>query len=67
MQTGIAPTVVVRQAAPGDTAAMAALHVRAWRAAYAGLVPDEFLAGLKVEDREAMWRGSVTAPEVAPA
>ena len=67
MPTGIAPIVVVRQAAPGDTAAMAALHVRAWRAAYAGLVPDEFLAGLKVEDREAMWRGSVTAPEVAPA
>ena len=30
-------------------------------------MPDEFLAGLKVEEREAMWRGSVTAPEVAPA
>ena len=46
---------------------MAALHVRAWRATYTGLVPDGFLAGLKVEDREAMWRRSVTAPEVAPA
>ena len=45
---------------------MAALHVRAWRATYAGLIPDEFLAGLKVEDREARWRGSLTAPEVAP-
>jgi len=67
MQSGIAPTVVVRQAVPGDPPAMAALHVRAWRATYAGLIPDEFLAGLKVEDREAMWRRSVTAPEVAPA
>jgi GNAT superfamily N-acetyltransferase len=61
------PTPIVRQAAPGDVQAMAALHVRAWRAAYAGVVPDEFLASLKVEDREAMWRRSVTAPEVAPA
>jgi GNAT superfamily N-acetyltransferase len=46
---------------------MAALHVRAWRAAYAGIMPDAFLAGLRVEEREAMWRRSLTAPEVAPA
>ncbi len=67
MQSGIAPTLVVRQAAPGDAPAMAALHVRAWRATYSGLIPDEFLAGLKVADREAMWQRSLTAPEVAPA
>jgi GNAT superfamily N-acetyltransferase len=68
MQTGIAARggVHVRPAMPGDAPAMAALHVRAWQAAYAGTLPDEFLAGLKVEDREAMWRRSVTAPEVAP-
>jgi ribosomal protein S18 acetylase RimI-like enzyme len=60
-------SVIVRAALPADVPAMAALHVRAWRATYVGLVPDEFLAGLKVEDREAMWRRSVTAPEVAPA
>jgi len=63
MQTGIA----VRPAAPGDVPAMAALHVRAWRATYAELLPASFLAGLKVEDREAMWRRSVTTPELAPA
>jgi len=62
MQTGI-----VRAAVPGDAPAMAALHVRAWRAAYAGIMPDAFLAGLRVEEREAMWRRSLTAPEVAPA
>ena len=63
MQTGIA----VRPAVPADAPAMAALHVRAWRAAYAGVMPDAFLAALKVEEREAMWRRSLTAPELAPA
>lgn len=64
--TGV-PSVMVRAAVPADVSAMAALHVRAWRATYTGLIPDAFLAGLKVEDREAMWRRSVTAPELAPA
>src|SRR5690348_16129320 len=63
----VAPSVIVRAAVPADVVAMAALHVRAWRATYAGLLPDEFLAGLKVEEREARWRQSLTAPEVAPA
>ena len=31
-----APSVIVRAAAPVDAPAMAALHVRAWRATYAG-------------------------------
>jgi GNAT superfamily N-acetyltransferase len=61
-----APSVIVRAAAPPDASAMAALHLRAWRATYAGLIPDEFLAGLTVEAREARWRHSLTAPEVAP-
>jgi GNAT superfamily N-acetyltransferase len=61
------PSVIVRAAAPGDPVAMAALHVRAWRATYTGLLPPSFLAGLKIEDREAMWRRSVTEPHLAPA
>jgi GNAT superfamily N-acetyltransferase len=63
MQTGIA----VRAAAPSDAVAMAALHLRAWRATYAGILPDGFLAGLKTADREAMWRRALTTPELAPA
>jgi GNAT superfamily N-acetyltransferase len=62
-----APTVNVRAAAPADAAAMAALHVRAWRAAYGGVMPEAFLAGLTVADREAMWRRSLTEPDRAPA
>jgi GNAT superfamily N-acetyltransferase len=46
---------------------MAALHVHAWRAAYAAVMPAEFLATLTIADREAMWRRSLTEPELAPA
>ena len=63
--TGARP--VVRAAVPADAAAMAALHVRAWQAAYAGVMPADFLAGLTIADREAMWRRSLTKPELAPA
>ena len=76
MQSGIAggagdpssalSPITVRSAIPADAAAMAALHVRAWRAVYAGLLPNAFLAGLTVEEREANWRRSLTAPELAP-
>jgi GNAT superfamily N-acetyltransferase len=64
MQTG---SLIVREALPSDPSAMAALHLRAWRATYAGILPDSFLAGLKIEEREAMWRRSVTEPDRAPA
>ena len=62
-----APPLVVRAAVPADAAAMAALHVHAWRAAYAGVMPADFLAALTIAEREAMWRRSVTEPELAPA
>ena len=61
-----APSLIVRAAVPVDAPAMAALHVRAWRATYAGLMPGRVPRGLNVEEREARWRHSLTAPEVAP-
>jgi RimJ/RimL family protein N-acetyltransferase len=36
----------LRSATPDDAAAMAAVHIDAWRTAYRGLVPDSFLAAL---------------------
>jgi len=59
--------MTVRAAVPADAPAMAALHVRAWRATYAGVIPASFLASRTVEEREATWRRSLTAPELAPA
>jgi GNAT superfamily N-acetyltransferase len=38
---------------------MGAVHVRAWQAAYRGIMPDEYLDGLRVEDRAQLWRDSI--------
>jgi ribosomal protein S18 acetylase RimI-like enzyme len=46
---------------PADARAIAEVHVRSWRAGYRGLMPDEVLDGLSVEDREEMWRQSAAA------
>ena len=43
----------VRTAQPDDAAAVAEVHVRAWQAAYRGLMADEFLDSLRPEDRAA--------------
>jgi GNAT superfamily N-acetyltransferase len=57
----------VRAMEGADARAVAELHVRVWREAYAGLMPAEFLAGLDVGRFEQTWRGRLTgdrAPEV---
>lgn len=49
--------VTVRPAVPDDADAIARIHVETWRAAYAGLLPDDVLASLDVEARRRTWRG----------
>lgn len=41
----------LRPAAPDDAMAVARVHVRAWQVAYKGLIPDEYLQGLRPENR----------------
>jgi GNAT superfamily N-acetyltransferase len=56
----------VRPARPEDAAAVAEVHVRAWQAAYRGLMADEFLDSLRPEDRAARYTFAApdpTAPE----
>jgi GNAT superfamily N-acetyltransferase len=43
----------IRDANPEDALAVARVHVRAWQAAYRGLIDDEFLDRLRPEDRAA--------------
>ena len=50
----------VRTARPSDAAAMGALVVRAWQRAYRGLMPDDYLNGLTVDDRADMWTRVLT-------
>ncbi len=49
--------VTVRRATVDDAAALGSVHVRAWRAAYRGQMPDDYLDGLRAEERATMWRG----------
>ena len=46
---------MLRAAEPDDALAVASVHVRSWQAAYKGLLPDEYLAGLRPEDRAARY------------
>ena len=41
----------LRPAVPDDAMAVARVHVRAWQAAYHGLMPEDYLAGLRPEAR----------------
>jgi L-amino acid N-acyltransferase YncA len=45
----------VRLAQPGDAGPIGDVHVRSWRAAYRGIVPDTILDGLSIEQRIDFW------------
>jgi len=45
----------VRVALAADCRAIAEAHVASWQAAYAGLLPADYLASLSIQDREQMW------------
>jgi L-amino acid N-acyltransferase YncA len=55
--------VKVRQARDEDVRSIAEIHVRSWRAAYQGILPDELLDGLSVSERETSWRVLLRAPD----
>jgi GNAT superfamily N-acetyltransferase len=57
--------VRVRRADPGDAAAIAEVHVDAWRAGYRGLLPDHVLDGLSVAVRRRAWEEALAGGEVA--
>jgi GNAT superfamily N-acetyltransferase len=41
----------IRPAQPADALAVARVHVRSWQAGYRGLLADDYLDGLRAEDR----------------
>ncbi len=49
----------IRPAAVEDAPAIARVHVDSWRAAYRGLLPADFLAGLSVESRQRTWESVI--------
>ncbi len=57
--------LLIRPATPGDARSVAEVHVGSWRHAYRGLLPDDYLDRLSVEDREAMWLAAFSDPDAA--
>jgi len=55
----------VRDATAADAGAVARVQVASWRAAYAGLLPDEVLAGLSEAELRLRWADRL--PTSAPA
>ncbi|WP_329284708.1 GNAT family N-acetyltransferase [Streptomyces sp. NBC_00691] len=53
----------IREALAEDAAGIAAAHVLSWRAAYRDLLPAAYLDTLDVEERTAVWRARLAAPE----
>jgi GNAT superfamily N-acetyltransferase len=49
-------TVDVRRAEPSDADEVARVHVRSWQVAYRGLLADDYLDGLRPEDRAARYQ-----------
>ncbi|MDP9242494.1 MAG: GNAT family N-acetyltransferase [Actinomycetota bacterium] len=52
----------IRPAEERDARAIASIHVRGWRAAYPGMVPQATLDALSEPDREDRWRRGLRNP-----
>jgi ribosomal protein S18 acetylase RimI-like enzyme len=53
----------VRHATLKDAKAVAEVHVAAWQAGYKGILPDEQLAAMSVDKRQAFWREAIDIGE----
>lgn len=51
--------MLIEPATLADARRVAEVHVQAWQAAYVGIVPDDYLATLSVDQRERMWREAI--------
>ncbi len=53
--------VAIRPAVPADGPAIAQVRVDAWRSTYQGMIPQTYLAAMKVEESTALWDKVLTA------
>lgn len=54
--------VTIRAASIEDSDAVGQIHVRAWQSAYRGVMPDDYLDGLRGPDHATRWRRHLVAP-----
>ena len=56
-------STTIRPATVDDVDAFVAMKNDAWRWAYAGILPDEHLAGLTIDGQAAWWRTRLSKPD----
>jgi len=59
---GASVSALILPAGPADAEALAAVHVRSWREAYRGLLPDAYLARMSEADFTRRFRHALTHP-----
>lgn len=52
----------IRLATVDDVDTVGEVHVRAWQSAYRGLMPDDYLDGLRPQDPAERWREHLEGP-----
>lgn len=55
-QNGRMTEHLIRRAGRGDARTLAEIHIQTWRETYAGIMPEEILAGLDVDKWTQTWR-----------
>ena len=53
--------IVIRPATPADAAAIAQVRIDSWRTTYKGMIPDAYLAAMKIDESAALWEKILTA------
>jgi len=61
-EANVNAVVTVRLASVDDADAIGRIQVETWRAAYAGLMPDEVIARFDAEARQRLWRAWFERP-----
>ena len=47
--------MIVREATAADVQAVARVQIESWRAAYRGIIDDDTLHGLSIQDKQSYW------------
>jgi GNAT superfamily N-acetyltransferase len=61
-QANVRAVPTVRRATAADADAIGRIQVESWRAAYAGLLPEETIAAFDVAARQQLWREGLARP-----
>jgi GNAT superfamily N-acetyltransferase len=57
----VTKAIDIRRATQNDATAIARVRVDAWRKTYKGMIPDTYLAAMRVEDSTTLWLRVLTA------